>query len=450
MKKNLSFIALILCCQPIFAQLNMEAGVQWIISGNTVVTIQDLDFINNGNFTGGNSLVKFTGNSDNNIGGGSITAFYDLEISKAASKKMYLQSNIILDHELNFTSGLFDLNQKTLTLAGTAFLNNENENSRMTGLNGGEAIITLNLNAPNNINPGNLGAVITSALDLGSVIIKRGHKMQTGTGLSSSISRYFDIQPTNNTNLNATLRIKYFDAELNQQNENSMIMFRSADNGINWTNQSINSFDAAANFVEKTGISSFSKWTLSSAATAPLPILGLQFYAKRISNDKVQLNWESIQEINNLGFHIERKKETDNDFVSAGFVNSAAPNGNSSFPLEYSKIDTNSFTGKTFYRLKQEDIDGHYTYSVIRVVNGEINKTITLKAWPIPAPGDFNILVQGIDRNDMIQVIDVNGKLLQQVQVSDNVQQKVNRLPPGVYFLRLANNKDVQQKIIVQ
>ena len=450
MRKYFLLYVLSLITLKNFAQVTIANGTQWVCTSNLTMVVNDLDFINNGTFTAGNSLVKFIGNGDNNIGGNSVTSFYDMEIAKASNKKIFLLTDANLDHQLNFTSGLFDLNQKTFTLASTAFLNNENENSRMTGLNGGEALITVTLNAPNSINPGNLGAVLTTSANLGSTTIKRGHKTQTGTGLSTSVNRYFDISPTNNTTLNATLRIKYFDAELNQQNENSMIMFRSTDNGTNWTSQSITSRDVVQNFVEKTGIAAFSRWTLSSASGSPLPVLGLEFTAKRISSNKVQLDWKTIQEINNLGFHIERKKETDNDFASVGFVNSAALGGNSSLPLNYTKIDSNSFVGKTYYRLKQEDINGQFMYSVIRVVNGNTDRTISLKAWPIPAAGDFNIIVQGIDKNDFVQIIDVIGRLIQQVQVSDNVQQKVNKLPAGTYFLRLASNKDIVQKIVTQ
>src|SRR5262249_38537027 len=153
---------------------------------------------------------------------------------------------------------------------------------------------------------------------------------------------------------------------------------------------------------------------------------------------------------NNLGFHIERKKETDNNYIDLGFVGSKAPGGNSGFPLEYSKTDTNSFAGKTWYRLKQEDNDGHFAYSVIRMVSGDATKTVALKAWPIPSDGDFNILASGIDKTATVQIVDATGKLIRQITVTDNVQQKVDRLPAGVYYLRLAGNTDLSQKIVVQ
>jgi hypothetical protein len=432
-----------------FAQLYIGAGAQWVNTGNVVVTINNLDLVNNGSFVAGNSGVRFSGSSDNNIAGSSTTTFYDLVLAKGINNKLILITNANIDHQLVFTSGLLDLNQKNLTLASTAVLINENENSRTIGPNGGETIITLNLNQPNIVNPGNLGSIITSNQDMGSVTIRRGHKPQSGTGLGISIRRYFDIQPTINNNLQATLRFKYFDAELNGQNENTMIMFKSVDNGVNWTNQSINSRDIAANWVEKTNINDFSRWTLNSAQGA-LPVLGLQFFAKRINPSQVRLDWKTIQEINNVGFFIERKKQTENDFSSVSFVGSKAINGNSSSPLDYTKVDDNNYTGYTYYRLKQTDIDGHFSYSVIRLVSGEVNKEVVLKVWPVPANGDFNVIVQGIEKDGSIQIFDAVGKLLQTITVKDNISQKVNRLPGGTYFVRLAGDKNISQKVVVQ
>ena len=450
MKKNIILAVALFFCYAGMSQVVITSGAQWVNTGNVTVTLQDIDMVNNGTFTPGNSTMRFTGSASNTIGGSSASAFYDLEIAKTGNNKLSLLTNTNISNRVVFTSGLIDLNQKNLTLIYPAYLNNESETSRIIGPNGGEAITTINLNGPNQVNPGFMGAIITSVQNMGIVTVKRGHKLQTGTGLSGSIARYFDIQPAVNTNLNATFRFKYFDAELNGQSENTMIMFKSIDNGTNWTNQNINARDAAQNFVEKTGINDFSRWTLSSASGGSLPVVGLEFTAKRINSTHVQLDWKTIQEINNLGFHIERKKETDNNYIDLGFVASKAPAGNSVFPLDYSKIDDNSFTGYTYYRLKQEDIDGHFAYSAIRMVNGQPDKTVAIKAWPIPVAGDFTILVTGIDKTGFVQIVDATGKLIRQLTVSDNVQQKVNKLPAGVYYLRLTGDKELSQKVVVQ
>jgi hypothetical protein len=147
---------------------------------------------------------------------------------------------------------------------------------------------------------------------------------------------------------------------------------------------------------------------------------------------------------------VERKRETDNDFATTGFVNSHGINGNSNFPLEYTRIDTNNFAGNTYYRLKQVDIDGKFIYSVIRMVSGETQKQVVLKAWPIPAAGDFNIMVQGIDKNEAVLLYDASGKLIKTISVTDGIPQKVNKLAAGAYIIQLSGEKNMSQRIIVQ
>jgi hypothetical protein len=183
-------------------------------------------------------------------------------------------------------------------------------------------------------------------------------------------------------------------------------------------------------------------------AQIALPVTGLTFTAKRISNTQVQLNWKTIQEISNKGFYLERKKDQEAEFSSIGFTNSKAPDGNSSFSLEYARIDTNSYSGKTLYRLKQEDINGKYSYSVVRIVEGQTDNAVTLKAWPIPAAGHFTVMAKGIEM-DVLQVFDMNGKMVQQYTVKNGVSQQVNHLRPGTYIVRLAGNKDMLLKVVV-
>lgn len=181
----------------------------------------------------------------------------------------------------------------------------------------------------------------------------------------------------------------------------------------------------------------------------PLPVLGLEFNAKRISNSKVQLDWKTAQEIDNKGFYVERKKESEINFTQLHFVKSAAPNGNSSLPLNYSHIDTNSFGGKTYYRLKQEDLDGKFMYSTVRLVNGNNGKVISMKAWPIPSTGPVNISAEGIEK-DVLLLFDNNGRLIKQLTITAQTPVQLSGLAPGTYIVKLGSQKELYQKIIVQ
>ena len=245
------------------AQLVVTNGAQLKLTGDAVLTLQDIDLVNNGDFNQTTGTVRFSGSGNNSISGTALTKFFVLQMSKTGSAQLQLQRTLNIGSQISFNSGIIDLNNNNIELDPTALLSGETEASRITGTTGGYVQIITTLNAPTSNNPGNLGAIITSAQNLGSTTIRRGHVAQANVIAGKpSINRYYDITPTNNTGLNATLRINYFDAELNGRTEAWLGLWRSTDN-VNWTSAGYSSRDAGANFVQQTGINSFSRWTLS-------------------------------------------------------------------------------------------------------------------------------------------------------------------------------------------
>ena len=188
---------------------------------------------------------------------------------------------------------------------------------------------------------------------------------------------------------------------------------------------------------------------LLTSEMSPLPVTGLLFNAKRSSPDRVQLDWRTIQEFNNRGFYIERKKDNEASYTTIAFVQSRASNGNSSTPLEYNWTDSNSHTGTTFYRLKQTDIDGRSIYSVIRMVKSGDTRAITLKTWPNPAQADIQVMLHGKGK-EILQVFDLAGRITQQISVTENVSVTIKHLPAGTYIIRLAGDPQISEKIIFQ
>jgi hypothetical protein len=245
------------------AQLAVTNGAQLKLTGDALLTLRDIDLVNNGDFNQTAGTVRFTGTGNSSISGSQLTRIHVLQMAKTGPAQLQLQRTLNINSLLSFSSGIINLNNNNIELEPTALVSGETETSRITGITGGYVQIITNLNAPSSANPGNLGAVITSAQNLGSTTIRRGHVAQANMIAGKpSIHRYYDITPTNNTGLNATLRMNYFDAELNGLTEAWLGLWRSNDN-INWTQAGYSSRDAAANFVQQSGINSFSRWTLS-------------------------------------------------------------------------------------------------------------------------------------------------------------------------------------------
>ena len=270
MKKIILLILLSCQLHQGFIQLNVGAGANWITTANPSVVLQDINLVSNGTINGGLGSFRFVGVQNATISGSAIPSFNILEIAKTNSAMVSLNRSIKVSGSINFVSGRLDMNGRNIFLASTAFINNETELNRITGANGGYVQIIQNISSPAMRNPGNLGAIITSTANLGSVTIRRYHAAESGASLAGSINRYYSIVPTNNSNLNATLRLKYFDAELNGQNENSLVLYQSTNSGAGWNNLSRTGNSTSSNYVEKTAVTSLALQTLA----ADKPIAG--------------------------------------------------------------------------------------------------------------------------------------------------------------------------------
>jgi hypothetical protein len=99
---------------------------------------------------------------------------------------------------------------------------------------------------------------------MGSTVIARGHAVQGGAG-GGSIKRYFDITPTTNTGLNATLVFKYDDTELSGATESDLVLFKSTDSGASWASAG-GSVNATANTITLSGVNDLSRWTAATTA----------------------------------------------------------------------------------------------------------------------------------------------------------------------------------------
>ena len=113
--------------------------------------------------------------------------------------------------------------------------------------------------------------------------------------------------------------------------------------------------DAAANTVTVTGVTNFSPWTLARGAS-PLPVELISFDANCDVN-KVEINWQTASEINNDFFVIE-KSSNGIDYVEMYKYDLDENDANSNIVKEYSVVDNDPYSGISYYRLKQVDLNG--------------------------------------------------------------------------------------------
>lgn len=308
--KNIFIILLLVGCvirSSAQATLQVTAGANVKSANNAFIVLDKMYVVNNGSFVQapGNCTTIFTGTTDVNISGSSTATFDKLNIEKTSGSKVTLQQNLNVAGQVKFISGFIDLNNSVLNLGTTGSLSGETATSRtFTGGNGYVQVINV-LNAPVvAANPGNLGAIISSAKNLGSVTIKRGHKAQLNvSGTTPGIRRYYDILPAIDKGLKATLRFQYFDEELNDLNESTLQLWRQ--DKKSWTNIGYSSRSASLNYVEQTGISALSRWTLSGVLNSASVTTVFRSATKENPEIKNQLSvWPNpVSELVNITIH---------------------------------------------------------------------------------------------------------------------------------------------------
>jgi hypothetical protein len=93
----------------------------------------------------------------------------------------------------------------------------------------------------------------------------------------------------------------------------------------------------------------------------------LTSFTANVSNNSVNLKWNTATELNNSGFEVQRKS-SNSEWSNIGFV---AGFGTTTESKVYSFTDDKAAVGNFTYRLKQVDFDGSYEYS------NEINVDVT-------------------------------------------------------------------------
>lgn len=263
------------------------------------------------------------------------------------------------------------------------------------------------------------------------------------TSFSSPITRvstidYFDLnRSTSGSPADAIVELTWgSNSGVNTSNVGELTIARFA--GGNWVNESATGSgnSTSGTVTSNSSVSSFSSFVLANATTNnnPLPVKFLYFRANSIK-PYVTLEWATATEVNCRGFEVQ-KSENGKDFYTLEFIESKAADGNSYQNLYYSFIE-NLPKGTSFYRLKQLDHNGDFSYSGI-IINKETEKT----GWQVKE----NIL--SVNTNEQIEnrieIIDIRGNICYTSAFENAATIDLRNFATGIYYLRLNSAKPVK------
>ena len=139
------------------------------------------------------------------------------------------------------------------------------------------------------------------------------------------------------------------------------------------------------------------------------------------------LFWETVSELNNKGFEVERSFDAEH-FEQIGFVKGMK---NSKVKQSYAFYDKQLLSA--YYRLKQIDLDGKFTYS----------SAVFAHRWESgysmgPNPFDAYIELLDLQGNEHVTLLDLQGNVLMQANAEGSILKlETEKVKSGLYVLKI-------------
>jgi Secretion system C-terminal sorting domain len=444
------------------------------------------DFTNNGTFTDNSSVasgVSFVGTGTQTIAGTTANTFNNLAINNSSGLTPAVSittNNVTVASNLVLTTGLVNLNGYTITLGTTAgsagtlaytagrfyggnierwFPTSSITIPAVAGLfpigtstdyrpiyfgNGVLTVGGVAIKVRHTSSPG-ATAVAPTFTDNGGTVAIRSNSFWTvttngtgtGTGTHAVRTEGTGFGTVGNVNDLRITRINTISPGSDGAHAGTLTNPQVNRTGISTTNLSGNYY-----------------WGSINAVQTPLPIELLDFTAK-LSNAAIDLRWTTASELNNDFFTIERLNEEDDIFIQIGAVKGS---GTINEIRSYQVYDFAPRAGKNYYRLKQTDLDGQYSYSKIVMVdyqgpdelvgiypNPTTQETITIEVKRLKPGQQVPVQIRstlGVQAFSKVFTADSNGNI--------DALIRVDKWAQGLYLIQIGTEKGIQRKIIIE
>ena len=186
-----------------------------------------------------------------------------------------------------------------------------------------------------------------------------------------------------------------------------------------------------------------------------LPVTISSVKAALLNND-VAVEWKVANEINMLGYEVE--KSTSGTVFNSSY--SVKVNGSNNANNTYNWFDVNATQGNNFYRIKSIDNNGEVKYSAIVKVTINSSKTSSIKIYPNPVNNNIiNLQLTNQPKgNYLLKFTNNIGQTIYSTNMQSNSINSTlsinipGKLTSGVYNLEVntSDNKTSTQKVIVE
>lgn len=199
---------------------------------------------------------------------------------------------------------------------------------------------------------------------------------------------------------------------------------------------------------DNSGYFSLDNIVLSNLVGTPAPITLMDFQAQR-QGEAITLNWATASEQNNQGFEIQQSLDGET-FEKIGFVEGAG-NASEERKYEFGLLNREA----AYYRFKQIDLDGQYSYSSTRFIAAWEPDQEPL-IYPNPVNGEVFIDHIGDGETLVVDIFDLQGRQLSihqgnKLEIERQLTQQFETLAKGTYVVHLRTlNQTFTQKVVTE
>ena len=462
--------------------LTINTGASVTVNSGGTLSISG-DFTNNGTFTDNSNTangVSLVGTVAQTIAGATANIFNNLTINNSSGVNPAVNittNNVTVNSNLSMTSGLINLSGFTITLgtaagstgtlahtAGTRFYGGNIERWFPTtsitvpavagqfpigtsadyrpvffgngGLTAGGTIKVRHSNT--------VGATAVSPTfvdNAGTVAIRSNSFWTVTTG--NSIGTGSHSVRTEGTGFGTVANVNH----LRQTLVNTISPGSDGAHAGTTTNPQVNRTGLTT-----ANLSNSFYWGSIDATNSPLPIELISFNAN-LRSDMVELEWSTASELNNDFFTIERTS----DIEKFDKVSIVKGQGTLKSKTSYSFVDQSPLPGTSYYRLKQSDFDGQFTYSELRKIEYALSST-RLNVYPNPiVDNKFNFELIGVQPGEVapVRVVNLQGASVYNASFKADGSGKIlttielDRTPSGLYMVIVNASTGLRKKIII-
>jgi len=434
------FLALILSItsglsNELHAQCRVQPAAGSCSGGNGQIT-------NNGNINSGQSYWH-AGNgtfSAVNINGGTLRICGQLTLSNInfSSGNIFIEVGGSLTinggGSLNMNGNSVISNRGQLTINRTVVMQNANnaifnDAGATLNMNGGAYRLDLNSSTSIFVNQGtaNIHTLFVQSSATGTAVCLGANSCTNLTNMTNNLANSFNAPDGP-----AVLAIRG-NALLNNPltNNESVVICRA--NG--------STTSGGSSFGSATVVNNCS--SCSETVLAPVLPIELLFFNGKQEKESIGLSWATATELGNDYFSIEKST----DGIRWIVLENIQGAGNSTSNLQYTFEDNAPEDGIQYYRLKQTDFDGTFTYSIAIAINfeGAANRK-SISVYPNPnSSNQLNFRGIGVGLSYTLELKKVTGELLYSQTINAN-SIALPDLEKGMYLITLHAEGNLEQE----